>query len=85
MVVKVRIESKLDGWRDGLEVKSTGCSSRGPEFNSQQLQGGSQPSRMRSGLLFWPVGTHAGRTLYTKFKIREKSELVQHFGLIKIE
>jgi hypothetical protein len=22
--------------RDGLVVKSTGCSSRGPEFNSQQ-------------------------------------------------
>jgi hypothetical protein len=24
------------GLRDGLVVKSTGCSSRGPEFNSQQ-------------------------------------------------
>jgi hypothetical protein len=31
-------------WRDGLAVKSTGCSSRGPEFNSQQPHGGSQPS-----------------------------------------
>ena len=28
--------SKLSGQRDGLEVKRTGCSSRGPEFNSQQ-------------------------------------------------
>jgi hypothetical protein len=24
------------GWRDGSAVKSTGCSSRGPEFNSQK-------------------------------------------------
>ena len=40
------------GWRDGSEVKSTGCSSRGPDFNSQQPRG-SQPSVMRSGALFW--------------------------------
>ncbi|XP_042115416.1 CDK5 regulatory subunit-associated protein 2-like [Peromyscus maniculatus bairdii] len=26
-------------WRDGSEVKSTGCSSKGPEFNSQQPHG----------------------------------------------
>ena len=32
------------GWRDGSAVKSAGCSSRGPEFNSQQPHGGSQPS-----------------------------------------
>ena len=36
------------GCRDGSVVKSTDCSSRGPEFNSQQLHGGSQPSVMRS-------------------------------------
>jgi hypothetical protein len=36
-------------WRDdGSVVKSTDCSSRGPEFNSQQPHGGSQPSIMRS-------------------------------------
>jgi hypothetical protein len=29
-------------------VKSTDCSSRGPEFNSQQPHGGSQPSVMVS-------------------------------------
>jgi hypothetical protein len=29
-------------------VKSTDCSSRGPEFNSQQPHGGSQPSLMGS-------------------------------------
>jgi hypothetical protein len=34
------------GWRDGSVVKSTDCSSRGPEFNSQQPHGGSQPSVM---------------------------------------
>jgi hypothetical protein len=50
------------GWREGSEVKSTVCSSRGPEFNSQQSHGGSQPSVMGSDALFWPAGTHVGRT-----------------------
>jgi len=40
------------GWRDGSAVKSTDCSSRGPEFKSQQPHGGSQPSVMRSDALF---------------------------------
>jgi hypothetical protein len=35
------------GWGDGLAGKSTDCSSEGPEFKSQQLQGGSQPPVMR--------------------------------------
>jgi hypothetical protein len=43
------------GWRDGSAVKSTDCSSEGPEFKSQQPHGGSQPSVMRSGALFWSV------------------------------
>ena len=33
-------------------VKSTDCSLRGPEFNSQQTHGDSQPSVMRSDALF---------------------------------
>jgi hypothetical protein len=48
-------ESIIQGWRDGSEVKSTDCSSRGPEFNSQQLRGGSQPSVTGSDALFWSV------------------------------
>jgi hypothetical protein len=32
------------GLRVGSAVKSTDCSSRGPEFKSQQPHGGSQPS-----------------------------------------
>jgi hypothetical protein len=45
---------KTRGRRDGSEVKSTDCSSRGPEFNSQQPHGGdSQPSVMGSDALFW--------------------------------
>jgi hypothetical protein len=40
------------GCRDGSVVKSTGCSSRDPEFNSQQLHGGS-PSILGSDALFW--------------------------------
>ena len=43
------------GWRDGSAVKSTDCSSRGPEFNSQQPHGGSQPSVMGSNVPFWCV------------------------------
>jgi hypothetical protein len=43
------------GWRDGSVVKSTDCSSRSPEFNSQQPHGGSQPSVMRSDTFFWGV------------------------------
>jgi hypothetical protein len=43
---------KSRGWRDGSVVKSTDCSSRGPEVNSQQLHGGSKPSVMGSDALF---------------------------------
>ena len=43
-------------WRDGSVIKSTTCFSKGPEFNSQQPYGGSQPTVMRSGALFWPAG-----------------------------
>ena len=42
-------------WGDGSAVKSTGCSSRGPGFKSQQPHCGSQPSVMRSKALFWSV------------------------------
>jgi hypothetical protein len=35
--------------------KSTDCSSKGPEFKSQQPHGGSQPPVMRSDTLFWFV------------------------------
>ena len=34
-----------------VEVKSTGCSSRSPEFNSQWPHGGSQSSTMGSDAL----------------------------------
>ena len=34
------------GWRDGSAVKSTDCSSRCPEFKSQQPHGASKPSLM---------------------------------------
>jgi hypothetical protein len=46
------LRNQMKGWRDGSEIKSTGCSSRGPEFNSQHPHGGSQPSIMRSDTLF---------------------------------
>jgi hypothetical protein len=38
-------------WRDGSAVKSTDCSYRGPELNSQEPHSGSQPSVMGSDVL----------------------------------
>ena len=45
----------LWSWSDCSAVKSTDCSSRDPEFKSQQPHGGSLPSVMRSDALFWCV------------------------------
>jgi hypothetical protein len=39
------LEKARSDWRDGSAVKSTDCSSKGPEFISQQPHGGSQPSK----------------------------------------
>jgi hypothetical protein len=47
----------------GLVVRSTGCSSRGSEFNSQQLNGDSQPFILGSNALFWHGGIHGDRAL----------------------
>ena len=55
------LKDVMAGWRDGSVVKSTDCSSKGPEFNSQQPHGRPQPSVMRSSALFWPADMHAGR------------------------
>jgi hypothetical protein len=43
------------GWRDGSVVKITDCSSRDPEFNSQQPHGVSHPFIKGSDALFWCV------------------------------
>jgi hypothetical protein len=54
--------------RDGKmaqRLRALAAFSRGPKFNSQHPHGGSQPSVMRSGVLFWRAGKYAGRTLYT--------------------
>ena len=36
--------NKIEGWRDGSTIRTTSCSSRGPEFNFQHLHGSSQLS-----------------------------------------
>lgn len=59
------------GWRDGSVVRSTDCSSRGPEINSQQPQTShievSQTSVMGSDFLFWYEEIHEDSTfIYTK-------------------
>jgi hypothetical protein len=56
-------DKSLLGWGDGSVVKSTACSSRNPEFNSQQPHGISQPSVMGSDVLFWHAGIHVARAL----------------------
>jgi hypothetical protein len=60
------VRRRLQGWRDGSVVKSTGCSSRGPESNFQQPHGGSQPSIGGSDALFWHEGVHANKALIHK-------------------
>jgi hypothetical protein len=56
------------GWRDGSAVRSTGCSSRVSEFNSQHPHGGSQPSVTGSDALSWHAGAHADRAfIYIKY------------------
>jgi hypothetical protein len=53
-----------EGGRDGSAVKSTVCSPRGPEFNSQQQpHGGSQPSILGSSAPFWHACVDADRAL----------------------
>lgn len=39
-VERVERKAKRGDWRDDTGVKITGCSARGPVFNSQQPQGG---------------------------------------------
>jgi hypothetical protein len=51
----------LERWLN--DFKSTGCSSRSPEINSQQPYGESQPSILESDALFWHAGVHANRAL----------------------
>jgi len=54
--------SKLDNKEKNLRagemaqrLRAPDCSSRGHEFNSQQPDGGSQPSVKRSNALFWCI------------------------------
>ena len=52
--------------------KSTVCLSRGPEFNSQQLHGGSQPCTVQSNALFWPSVIHRERAfIYSRRELTE--------------
>ena len=66
------------GWRDGSVVKSTDCSSRGPEFNSQQPLGGSQPYVMGSDALFWCVRRQLQCTPIHKINISKKKDGTTH-------
>jgi hypothetical protein len=67
-------EKRQTGLEDGSVVKSTGCSSSFPEFNSQQPSGGSQPSVMKSNALL--------ATVYSYNKIN-KSLKNKQSGLVR--
>jgi hypothetical protein len=63
------------GWRHGSVVKSTDCSSGGPEFKFQKPHGGSKPSVTRPDSLFWYLKT---ATVYlhiiNKINLKKKKE-----------
>jgi hypothetical protein len=50
-----RIKKNLGAGEMAQWVRVPDCSSKGPEFKSQQPHGGSQPSVTRSDVLFWCV------------------------------
>jgi hypothetical protein len=64
--IKVRLRIILRDWRGGSPVKSTDCSSRGSEFNSQQPHSSSQPSVMGSDALFWCIEDSYSILIYIK-------------------
>jgi hypothetical protein len=68
-------QNPLSGWRNGSVVKSTDCSSRGPEFNSQQPHGGSQLSVMGSDVLFLYIWRQLQCTYINKIDIKKRNPL----------
>jgi hypothetical protein len=63
-LIKTNLMGKsTQGWRDGSTAKSTGCSSRGPAFNSHHPHANSSLTVTPvPGLLTSEKGTHAGET-----------------------
>jgi hypothetical protein len=59
-------------------IKTTDCSSRGPEFNSEQLHGGSQPSVMGSVMPSSGVSQDS-YTVFIYIKLINKSFLKSSF------
>ena len=70
--LKVHKIHVLGGRRDGSAGKSTDCSSSSPEFNSQQPDGGSQPSVMGSNGLFQCVWRWLKCTEINKINLKKK-------------
>jgi hypothetical protein len=53
----------------------TDCSSKGPEFNSQQPHGGSQPFVNGSDALFWCVWKQLQCTHINKINLKKKKRV----------
>jgi hypothetical protein len=72
--IHIKIKSQKKNWgRGGEGLRSTGCSFRGPEFNSQQPHGGSQSSVMCSDAPFWHAAVHPDRALIHKINTSLKN------------
>ena len=68
-------KSEVEAGEIGSVIKGTGCSFRGPEFNSQQPHGGSQLLIMWFDALFWHAGKHADRVLiYIKNNLKKRNQ-----------
>jgi hypothetical protein len=63
-------------------VKSTDCSSRGPEFNSQEPHGGSQLSVIGSDALFWCVRRQLQCTNINKINFKKYRKI--HFNYVYV-
>ena len=68
------LEKPKPGWRGGSVVKSTDCSSSGPEFNSQHPHGDLPPSTMGSDALFWCVWRQLQCTHINKVNLKETKQ-----------
>jgi hypothetical protein len=71
---------QIKGWRGCSAVKSTDCSSRGPQFNSQQPHSSSQPSVMGSDALLVCLKT---ARMYSKMQVIKAFKYIVNDGRLR--
>jgi hypothetical protein len=70
----------IEDWWDGSAGKSADCSSKGPEFKSQQPHGGSQSSVTKSDAAFWSVWRQLQCTVYKQTNKQINKTIVESAG-----